>query len=216
VPGEIITIEREHARTAREGLYLRDGLPFKTWVGIGRRISDVSVASGWWIGDWLVYGQDTYGEGYRRALEATRLDYQTLRNYAWIARRFPPSRRRVGLSLQHHAEVAALPEAAQDLWLLRAERLGWSRNQLRRRLLEQRRVNTPAEGDEQVTCRLTIGAGRQQRWREAAGLCEQEFAEWMIRAVDSAADEILLGRQRALGQGPVEAASSDAEAGRTA
>jgi hypothetical protein len=193
VSREIATIERDQARTTRQGLFLRDGLPFDAWVAIGERISEVSVASGWWLGDWLVYGQHAYGERYRRALDATHLDYQTLRNYAWIARRFPPSRRRVSLSLQHHAEVAALPDATQDLWLQRAERLGWSRNQLRRRRLEQRMRPAAEVPDDQVTCRITVGAGRQQRWREAAGLCDQEFAEWMIRAVDSAADEILAG-----------------------
>ena len=41
------------------------------------------------------------------------LDYQTLRNYAWVARRFAMSRRRDTLSFGHHAEVPALPEPEQ-------------------------------------------------------------------------------------------------------
>ncbi len=32
---------------------------------------------------------------------------------AWVARRFPVSRRRDTVSFQHHAEVAALPEPEQ-------------------------------------------------------------------------------------------------------
>ena len=50
-----------------------------------------------------------------------QLDYQTLRNYAWVARRFPAGRRRAGVSFAHHAEVARLPEPEQDYWLRRAE-----------------------------------------------------------------------------------------------
>jgi hypothetical protein len=48
------------------------------------------------------------------------------------------SRRRDKLSFQHHAEVAPLPEPDQDLWLNRAERLGWSLSELRRQLRNAR------------------------------------------------------------------------------
>jgi hypothetical protein len=42
---------------------------------------------------------------------ATGLDYQTLRNYAAVARRFELSRRRDNLSFHHHAELCALSES---------------------------------------------------------------------------------------------------------
>jgi hypothetical protein len=80
----------------------------------------------------MIYGESAYTGRYREAIEKTSLDYQTLRNYAWVARRFPMSRRRDTLSFGHHAEVAALQGPEQDYWLRKAEELRWSRNQLRR------------------------------------------------------------------------------------
>ncbi len=65
-------------------------------------------------------------------MERTGLDYQTLRNYAWVARRFELSRRRDTLSFGHHAKVASMPAPEQDFWLRKAEQFGWSTSELRR------------------------------------------------------------------------------------
>ena len=195
-------VDHASARMAPKGLYLRKGMTFGTWVAVGRRILEISNSSGWWLGDWLVYGQDAYGERYKMALEATSLDYQTLKNYAWVARRFAPSRRRVTLSVQHHAEVASLSDAEQDLWLRRAERLGWSRNELRKRLSDQRHAERADRGEVEVTCRVKVTAAREQRWREAAALCDRSLAEWVIATVDAEAQQVLLaGRRQVSGSG---------------
>src|SRR6266536_1438757 len=60
------------------------------------------------MGAWLAHGQAAYRSRYRTAIEQTGLDYQTLRNYAWVAGRFELSRRRDTLSFGRHAEAAAL------------------------------------------------------------------------------------------------------------
>ncbi|MEU8803872.1 hypothetical protein [Spirillospora sp. NPDC048819] len=65
---------------------------------------------------------------------------KTLRNYAWIARRFPVSRRRDTLTLQHHAEVAALSDHEQERWLDRAEQEQWPVLRLRTSLRAQATV----------------------------------------------------------------------------
>src|SRR5262249_39478449 len=78
------------------------------------------------------YGQAAYAGRYREAVERTGLDYQTLRNYAWVAGRFELSRRREALSFGHHAEVAALPGPEQDFWLRKAEEVGWPVMPMRR------------------------------------------------------------------------------------
>ncbi|MFD1152718.1 LmbU family transcriptional regulator, partial [Saccharothrix hoggarensis] len=120
--------------TTPVGLAFPRDVTFESWEQAGQRLSRIASSSAWYLGDWLVYGQDRYTGRYRRAVEAVGLDYQTLRNYAWISRKFEPSRRRSGLPFQHHAEVAALPPEEQDRWLDRAEREGWSRTALRRAL----------------------------------------------------------------------------------
>lgn len=116
----------------RLGIRFPRQLPYEKWLGIGRQLAAVSTSSAWCLGDWLVHGEDVYSGRYRDAIEQTSLDYQTLRNYAWVARRFPVSRRRDTLSFAHHAEVARLSEPEQEFWLRKAEEHSWSRNRLRR------------------------------------------------------------------------------------
>jgi hypothetical protein len=187
-----LSIARERGQLTTTGLKLRKGTPFDAWVAIGRRIGELSSASAWWLGDWLVFGEDCFGDRYKAAVAATGLEYQTLRNYAWVARRVDASRRRSGLSLQHHAEVAALPEADQELWLLRAERLRWSRNELRRQLTTvRRRLAADPEACGDVTHRVRVPVRREERWREAAALCDQDLAEWMVTVIDAAAEQVL-------------------------
>jgi hypothetical protein len=170
---------------------------FDDWVSIGFHIARISNASSWWLGDWLVYGRRAYGDRYKRALEATQLDYQTLRNYAWVAGRVEASRRRENLSFQHHAEVAALPQSDQDLWLEKSERLGWSRNQLRKHLSAERRESQMEADNRLAVLRLQVAAGREQRWRDAASAAEQDLVDWIASAADEAAEATLIEGSRA-------------------
>src|SRR5690349_4503617 len=101
--------------TTRTGLLLPAGLTFDEWASAGVRLSRLVDAFAWCIGDWLVYGRNRYENRYVEALAAVPLDYQTLRNYAWVARKVEQPRRRACLSFQHHAEVASLPPAEQEL-----------------------------------------------------------------------------------------------------
>jgi hypothetical protein len=97
---------------ARDGAGASAAAGVEAWR-IGTQLSAAVSSSAWCLGDWLVYGQAAFSGRYRDALEQTSLDYQTLRSYAWVARRFPVSRRRDNLSFGHHAETAALPRPEQ-------------------------------------------------------------------------------------------------------
>ncbi|MGC5562264.1 LmbU family transcriptional regulator [Streptomyces sp. FR-108] len=116
----------------RKGLLLPKQISFDKWVGVGSYLSNIFSSSAWCLGDWLVYGEATFNGRYHDAIKLTSLDYQTLRNHAWVARRFHMSRRRDTLSFTHHAEVAALAEPEQDFWLRKAEEYAWSAKRLRR------------------------------------------------------------------------------------
>jgi hypothetical protein len=73
---------------------------------IGARIGGVAGgASAWWLADWAAYGEDRYGAQYREAVTSTGFTHQTLRNYAWVARRFEVSRRRDELSFAHQVRI---------------------------------------------------------------------------------------------------------------
>jgi hypothetical protein len=178
------------ALTKRTALLLPDDLPLETWKQIGQQIHIISDASAWWIGDWLRFGRDKYPDRYKRAIGETSLEYQTLRNYAWVAGRFDASRRRDGLSFQHHLEVAALPQAEQDLWLERAERSGWSRNDLR---LHLRGNSAPFPPLPMSAVRLCIPQERRQRWQDAAQKAQLDLPDWISGILDRAAQDELCG-----------------------
>jgi hypothetical protein len=196
--------DRSRARVLPSGLEIAPGVGFDVWVTMGRRIAGISNACAWCLGDWLVYGEQAFPARYKTAVAATSLDYQTLRNYAWVARRFEMSRRRDGLSFQHHAEVAALPEAHQDLWLQRAERSRWSRNELRRRLSVARRSSGDAALEEPVRVSVEVTKTRERRWREAASAAHLTLGEWIASAVDAAADAALVEAVAPIDAEPLE------------
>lgn len=123
---------------AETGLALPPGLPFERWQALGATLGRLHRSSPWWVGDWLVYGERTYGERYSQALNLTGLEYQTLANCVWVASRIEFSRRREHLSWKHHAEVAACDEAEREAWLDLAERERLSARELRRRQQEAR------------------------------------------------------------------------------
>ncbi|WP_306749343.1 LmbU family transcriptional regulator [Saccharothrix yanglingensis] len=171
--------------TTPVGLAFPRDVTFESWEQAGQRISRIASSSAWYLGDWLVFGQDKYTGRYRRAVEAVGLDYQTLRNYAWIARKFAPARRRPGLPFQHHAEVAALPAEEQDRWLDRAERERWSRTALRRALRESR--DPDGRSYRALMPRVTATGDAVDRWRRAALAANAEFEAWIVAALDRAA-----------------------------
>jgi hypothetical protein len=179
------------ARARGVVLELGPDMCFDEWAAVGQRIARISSGSAWALGDWLLFGELRFGERYRSALEATKLDYQTLRNYAWVARSFDPVRRRPALSFQHHAEVAALPAAEQDLWLHRAEAQAWSRNALRRNVTAQRVERRVAPPKPAIVVRVEATPDNVQRWRDAAAAAEQELLEWLRAVADDAADASL-------------------------
>lgn len=175
-------------RTDRTSLRLPARLNMDDWLSIGQTLTATADSAAWWLGDWLVYGQDRFPERYRQAINGTSLDYQTLRNYAWIARKFPSDRRRVGLSMQHHAEVAAMPTPLQDIWLNRAGEAGWSRNELRRRIRAEASPPCGQAGTtESAELRLPVSIERHRRWADAARRTDRDLSHWIVDVLDIAA-----------------------------
>jgi hypothetical protein len=119
-----------------------------TWEQIGRQLLSFSDSVSWWIADWLVYGESEFQDRYEEAIKRTSLSYQTLRNYTWVAREFPPARRRESLSFSHHTELVALDQPEQDYWLRKAEEHNWSRNRLRAEVRRSLRVRQNGDFEE--------------------------------------------------------------------
>ncbi|XTZ15357.1 LmbU family transcriptional regulator [Micromonospora echinospora] len=156
----------------------------------GRRLSALATSTAWCLGDWILFGQARYGEKYREAVETVGLDYQTLRNYTWVARAVAMPRRRENLSFQHHAEVASLSDTEQDYWLRRAEENRWSRNELRRQV-RAAALGRDDAGPPSVQVRLNAVADRLDRWRAAADRSGTTVEAWLVKCADAAADQLL-------------------------
>lgn len=186
-PAPASPARRRGVRSTTTGVRFDPLLPFETWKELGGRLGLYANATSWWLGDWLAFGQMKYGRRYKEAIAATGLDYQTLRNYAVVSRRFTLCRRRDDLTFQHHADLCALPDEDQDRWLDRASGGHWSRNELRRRL-------RAADGHGVVAdeiFRLAVAQAQAERWREAAQRTQCRFEAWAVRVLDDAASAVV-------------------------
>jgi len=100
----------------------------RTWLAsvsfASRTISNLQFT----LGDLMLRGEEAFGEdAYAKAAEASSRDAETLRHYAWVAKRVPEFVRNPALSFNHHRQVATLgSEGEQMLWLARAEAEGLS------------------------------------------------------------------------------------------
>ena len=81
---------------------------YEQWEAYGGVLWMLGQAAQWAIGDWIEYGEATYGEKYTQAEALTKRSPDSLMNLAYVARRFPISRRRENLGWSFHAEVASL------------------------------------------------------------------------------------------------------------
>ncbi len=188
VSGMISNAQRTH-------LHLPTDIPLEDWKSLGEQIFVIWDSSGWWLGDWLVYGQDHFPSRYRIAINETSLSYQTLRNYSWIARKFPVERRRKELSFQHHSEVASLTEEMQEKWLDRCQKFNWSRNELRRRIKAALAAGGPQADNVRVDHKidLRVEAQRKARWAKAAEFAEKDLDSWIVSVLDEVAESVMSG-----------------------
>ncbi|MEU9443443.1 LmbU family transcriptional regulator [Streptomyces sp. NPDC048304] len=173
------------------GLQIPTEIPYDEWERAGRQLADVLDSSCWWLGDWLVYGKDHYTDRYQRGIRAAGLSYQTLRNYAWVSRRFDLGRRRPALSFQHHAELASMPVEEQEFWLDRAEQGQWTTKQLRGAIRAARQSEQQPGTLIEPSRRLEVPGSRLQWWHKAAEQLGVDFEQWVMTTLDSAAASAL-------------------------
>lgn len=128
----------------------REEVGLSDWIDHGRRLGVIGHCVGWWIGDWLRYGNMQFGQRYARASRITGYDAQTLMNMVYVATAYDVSERRTELSFSHHAELAALPAAERERWFDMAETERLSVRCLRDELRRSRRLEEATERAEAV------------------------------------------------------------------
>lgn len=139
------------------GLALPEDLTFDEWLDAGKQLQAAERSLMWWIGDWLRYGEQKWGEKYAQAIESTGKGYQALRNAKWVAEQYADLSTRVDkLSWSHHREAAALPEPERSRILHLADDNGWSARELKQRVNQAKNTAkiTSTEPDD-GTCKVS-------------------------------------------------------------
>lgn len=127
-----MTIESPAYRLSPVGIEFLAELDHQGWLELGTKLGNAGRSIGFLIGDWLNYGDGKVREGlypkceggvYHEAIKITELDYQTLANYANVARKVPRYLRKERLSFEHHRKIAPLKtEEEKEKWLRIAEK----------------------------------------------------------------------------------------------
>jgi len=120
-------------------LRIEPGAPEADWLQIGRALAAVCQSAYWWVGDWLLYGFNTYGKRatYDLAQQATGYTRSQLHECAYIAKRFPPQRRVGALTFFHHRSVAKFPATVADKVLAEAVEIGLTGRQVLEAAIEE-------------------------------------------------------------------------------
>lgn len=89
---------------------------FQEWEEVGRFIKKAEGSVHFWIGDWLNYGEQKWGEMYSQAMDATEYEYGTLRDDKWLSKSIQLSERSDNLGVGQARLIAPLPEEEKKYW----------------------------------------------------------------------------------------------------
>lgn len=148
---EKLPVQIKSCELTQNSATFKPGMEWSEWLEAGQQLSRVTGATLWWVGDWLVYGQERFVERnedgtfkdsarYKAALEQTGLEIQTLRNAAYVSSSIRIPSRVYGLSWTHHREVATMNEEEQMRWLNMAVVNQWSVSVLRQNIRQHNAV----------------------------------------------------------------------------
>lgn len=112
----------ENVLWSKTGLKFDNRIQFKEWYAVGEQLKFFESSIQFALGDWLNYGESRidWGEKYSQALDASEYEYDSLKQFAWVADKVELCTRVHNLSYSHHREVASLktpngtPDAEQQ------------------------------------------------------------------------------------------------------
>lgn len=132
------------------GLKIDETINFDEWQKLGGVLQQIETCRQWWWGDYIRFGERKFGEMYVQAIDETKLEYSTLRDYVWVANTFNLSDRSDNLSWDIHRRAASAPEPLNVLQ--EAEENKWTRRDVQERVKQLKKLPTPKlpEGKYQV------------------------------------------------------------------
>ncbi|MET0937810.1 MAG: hypothetical protein ABWY51_01135 [Gaiellaceae bacterium] len=113
-------------------LSMRPDLTYEQYASIGALLGRATTSLRFAVGDWLVFGEDVFGERGAQASELLGISPEGRMELARVARAIPRRRRRAGLAWGHHRLVAArwMSPGQREELLDEAERSGWAVREL--------------------------------------------------------------------------------------
>ena len=150
----------EHFTLSATGLTVTGQPTFAQYEDVGTFIKRAHQASGFWLADWLRFGESRteWAERLSQVQDATGLSVKTLANIRAVGA-IEKSRRRDGVAFAVHAEVAGLAPADQSRWLERAETEGWDRREIRHAIRAAKRKAASVDTDDRSVSTHTVEVG---------------------------------------------------------
>lgn len=117
---------------AEKGLEVRGFPSFEQYQAAGMFIERAHAASGWWLADWIAYGDSRpdWKAEVDQAVDNGDIAPGTRRQYKYIAKAFPPSNRIDGVPFGHHAVVVNVEPVLRKQLLTSAMQHNWSQREL--------------------------------------------------------------------------------------
>jgi hypothetical protein len=136
------SLKKISAKVKPSALIIPEKATLEQWTDIGRKLYHTGQTMTWWLADWAAYGDREYGQ-LKEFCEIQGMNYQSIRDIAYVAANVELSRRRDNLSFTHHREVAALPAREQSKWLALAVKDSLSVVELRRQIRASTAISLP-------------------------------------------------------------------------
>lgn len=194
---ENLEIEGKNIEVGEWGLSFKGQLTTEEWLDAILKLQKYDGKIQWYLGDLAVYAESpTTGWGqskYDQLLALTGYDYQTLKDYANVSRRFTPSfREQIGsyittdlkISWNHFRASASLDDVQATYWLEKANNNGWGVAKLREEIRKWKETKQISDKEEEGDYIPTLAQRMKEAWTLIKNVAELEGAETIrIQAV---------------------------------
>lgn len=119
------------------------------WLKVGTILQGINVGYQWWVGDWLAFGEAKFADKVEQGMQLTGRTENTLRQWAWTAKRFAPEERTHDVSFGHYHTTASVKNKAPDVamkLLANAETKGLPVSLVRKQVAEYQSRHDPDYG----------------------------------------------------------------------
>tara|TARA_Y100000592_G_scaffold13020_1_gene18318 strand:+ start:21312 stop:22133 length:822 start_codon:yes stop_codon:yes gene_type:complete len=128
---------REKSGTLSPTSYTSNAFSYDEWLGDGKRFYAIGKSLAWWIGDWLLHGEEHFGDRVHQAVADCGYEYETIRDSVRVCKQFPQDQRSPDLSFAHHRALISCQNRQE--WIDKAVEGEWSVAELRTQIRSDRR-----------------------------------------------------------------------------